>query len=164
MQVQQEVPSGLSKEDRVSLRPSPSGGARHALECYLRIDRVEGLAPGLYHYLPQQHALEPLPFGEEAWKTTARLCYPLRTKSDFPPQVCCFYAVRLRRISWKYTGIAYRLALLDLGCLLQTQMLVATSLGMKSCVFGAVEGEAFAKAFGTDVEQEPFIGELIIGI
>ena len=164
MQVQQEVPSGLSKEDRVSLRPSPSGGARHALECYLRIDRVEGLAPGLYHYLPQQHALEPIPFGEEAWKTTARLCYPLRTKSDFPPQVCCFYAVRLRRISWKYTGIAYRLALLDLGCLLQTQMLVATSLGMKSCVFGAVEGEAFAKAFGTDVEQEPFIGELIIGI
>ena len=38
------------------------------------------------------------------------------------------------------------------GCLLQTQMLVATSLGMKSCVFGAVEGEAFAKAFGTECE------------
>ena len=164
MQVQQEMPSGLSEEDRISFRPSPSGGARHALECYLRIDRVEGLAPGLYHYLPQHHALEPLPFSEEAWQATARLCYPLRTKSDFPPQVCCFYAARLRRISWKYTGIAYRLALLDLGCLLQTQQLVATSIGMKSCIFGAVEGEAFARAFGTDREQEPFIGELIIGI
>lgn len=164
MQVQQEEPSGLSEEDRVSYRPSPSGGARHALECYLRIDRVEGLTPGLYHYLPQHHALEPLPLSEEGWKATARLCYPLRTKSDFPPQVCCFYASRLRRISWKYTGIAYRLALLDLGCLLQTQQLVATSIGMKSCIFGAVEGEAFAKAFGTDMEQEPFIGELIIGI
>ena len=164
MQVQQEMPSGLSEEDRISFRPSPSGGARHALECYLRIDRVEGLTPGLYHYLPQHHALEPLPCSEEAWKVTARLCYPLRTQSDFPPQVGCFYAARLRRISWKYTGIAYRLALLDLGCLLQTQQLVATSIGMKSCIFGAVEGEAFARAFGTDREQEPFIGELIIGI
>ena len=38
-------------------RTVPSAGCRHALETYLCILRVEGLEPGIYRYLPQEHQL-----------------------------------------------------------------------------------------------------------
>ncbi len=42
-------------------KTSPSGGGLHPVETYLLVQNVEGLAPGLYHYRPLQHSLEPLP-------------------------------------------------------------------------------------------------------
>jgi len=35
-----------------TLRPAPSGGARHPFETYIIVRNVEGLTPGIYHYLP----------------------------------------------------------------------------------------------------------------
>ena len=39
-------------------RTSPSGGSLHPIEVYPLVRRVEGIAPGLYHYLGREHALE----------------------------------------------------------------------------------------------------------
>ncbi|MGE3921044.1 MAG: SagB/ThcOx family dehydrogenase [Gammaproteobacteria bacterium] len=39
-------------------RTAPSEGALYPLEIYVVTGNVEGLKAGLYHYLPQQHALE----------------------------------------------------------------------------------------------------------
>jgi putative peptide maturation dehydrogenase len=41
-------------------RTSPSGGALHPTECWLVVQRVEGIAPGLYRYRIDTHALEPV--------------------------------------------------------------------------------------------------------
>jgi putative peptide maturation dehydrogenase len=41
-------------------RTSPSGGAMHATDAYFVVHRVEGLAPGLYHYNAIEHALQPM--------------------------------------------------------------------------------------------------------
>ena len=38
----------------------PSAGGLHPTEAYLLVQRVEGIAPGLYHYHPVDHALEPI--------------------------------------------------------------------------------------------------------
>lgn len=43
-----------------TLRTVPSGGARHAFETYLAVRKVAGLSAGVYHYLPLEHALEPV--------------------------------------------------------------------------------------------------------
>ncbi len=49
-------------EDTVFLKKNvPSGGGLHPIECYLIVQNVEGVAPGLYHYHAVEHALEPLP-------------------------------------------------------------------------------------------------------
>ena len=47
-----------------TLRTSPSGGARHPLELYAFVNRVTGLAPGLYHYLALEEKLERLAAGK----------------------------------------------------------------------------------------------------
>ena len=39
------------------LKTSPSGGARHAVEAYVAVRRVDGLAPGIYHYEAASHRL-----------------------------------------------------------------------------------------------------------
>lgn len=39
------------------LRTVPSAGCRHPFETYLVVERVDELAPGLYRYLPLDHAL-----------------------------------------------------------------------------------------------------------
>jgi putative peptide maturation dehydrogenase len=41
-------------------RTSPSGGALHPTECWLVVQRVQGIAPGLYRYRIDTHALEPV--------------------------------------------------------------------------------------------------------
>ena len=52
-------------DDTVFLKKNvPSGGGLHPIECYLVVQNVEGVAPGLYHYHAVEHALEPLPLPE----------------------------------------------------------------------------------------------------
>jgi putative peptide maturation dehydrogenase len=51
--------------DTVFLKKNvPSGGGLHPIECYLIVQNVKGVAPGLYHYQAVEHALEPLPLPE----------------------------------------------------------------------------------------------------
>ncbi|MCA9666541.1 MAG: nitroreductase family protein, partial [Myxococcales bacterium] len=45
-------------------RTTPSGGARHPVEVYAVVFRVEDVAPGLYHYSVREHGLEQLREGD----------------------------------------------------------------------------------------------------
>ncbi|MDZ7672148.1 MAG: SagB/ThcOx family dehydrogenase [Halanaerobiales bacterium] len=45
------------RDDHIRLRTVPSGGAVHPFETYLYLNRVEGIKPGLYRYIPGEHAL-----------------------------------------------------------------------------------------------------------
>ena len=48
---------GIRGNNYATLRTVPSAGSRHPFECYPLILHVEGLEPGLYHYLPMEHRL-----------------------------------------------------------------------------------------------------------
>ena len=49
----------------VTMRTVPSGGARHPLDTYLIISRVEGLQPGLYRYQAVPHKLALIKAGDK---------------------------------------------------------------------------------------------------
>jgi SagB-type dehydrogenase family enzyme len=143
-------------------RPYPSAGAAYELEIYAAVGACDGLEPGLYHYDPAAHALEPLsaePAFLRALLDDARAAADLA--SD--PQVLLTLAARFPRLSWKYSGIAYALTLKNVGALFQTMYLVATAMGLAPCALGCGNSLVFARAAGADRFAEPSVGEFLLG-
>lgn len=161
-------------------RTSPSGGALHPTECFLIVQRVEGIAPGLYRYRIGAHALVPVvpaiappqpgdaatrPLGDappQAWtreelRAFARIAV---AGQDFfaDAPVLCVLAPRFHRNYWKYRNHAkaYRVCVLDVGHLSQTLQLCATQAGLGPFVTGAINEVDLERAFGmTGYAQSP---------
>lgn len=163
-------------------RTSPSGGSLHPTECWLIVQRVEGIAPGVYQYRIDTHALEPVvpaiappqpgdagtrPLGDttpRAWtadelRAFARIAV---AGQDFfaDAAVLCVLAPRFRRNFWKYRNHAkaYRVCVLDAGHLSQTLQLCATQAGLGPFVTGAINEIDLERAFGfTGYRQSPLV-------
>ncbi len=154
-------------------RTSPSGGALHPTDCWLVVQRVEDVAPGLYRYRIDTHALEPVTPGiappqpgdagtrplddaePRAWTTDelrafARIAVAGQDWFADAP-VLCILAPRFHRNYWKYRNHAkaYRVAILDVGHLSQTLQLCATQAGLGPFVTGAINEVDLERAFGT---------------
>lgn len=134
----------------------PSAGGLHPTEAYLLIRRVEGIAPGLYHYHPVDHALEPIramPLDE-----TAALARRFVGAQAYlvDAQVFVIPVSRFRRNFWKYRNHtkAYRALILDVGHLSQTMYLAATELGLAAFITAAVNEVDIEEAFGLDPLEE----------
>jgi len=129
-------------------KTSPSGGALHPTEAYLIVQRVDGVAPGLYHYHAGEHALEPLPSPDDL-RAFARLAvagqYWFADAS-----VLVVLAPRFARNFWKYRNHAkaYRTVILDVGHLSQTLYLSATDLGLGAFITAAINEVDIEQAFG----------------
>lgn len=163
-------------------RTSPSGGALHPTDCFLIVQRVEGIAAGLYQYRMDTHALEPVvpaiapplpgesgtrPLGDltpRAWTMDelqgfARIAV---AGQDFfaNAAVLCVLAPRFHRNFWKYRNHAkaYRVCVLDVGHLSQTLQLCATQAGLGPFVTGAINEVDLERAFGmTGYAQSPLV-------
>lgn len=149
-------------EDIVSLRPSPSGGARHAFEIYPFVRECENCEPGVYRYCPQEHALEKIKSPD---KTIQKLLdwNPHKVISTIPPHITLYISARFERMSWKYESIAYKLIQQDLGCLYQTFYLVAKALELGPCALGDVDSVMLGQILEIDWQAEPFIGGFTLG-
>ncbi|MDP2846656.1 MAG: SagB family peptide dehydrogenase [Humidesulfovibrio sp.] len=150
------------QDDAVTMRPSPSGGARHALEIYPLVRHCTGLSPGGYHYDALNHRLERVPGNEEMIGTLLEE-NPFEFLGGNSPQVTFNIAARIGRTAWKYESIAFKLINQDMGCLYQTLYLVATALGLSPCALGSVNTDQLGKALGIDWREEPFIGAFTLG-
>lgn len=143
-------------------RPYPSGGASYEMELYLTVDRCEGLAPGLYWYDPELHALAPVRGPGEATEGLLDDAYRAAA-CTVRPQVLVTLAARFQRVSWKYDAIAYATILKNAGVLYATLYLVATAMGLAPCGLGLGDSERFARAAGTDYLRESSVGEFMLG-
>ncbi|WP_343733309.1 putative peptide maturation dehydrogenase [Duganella sp.] len=131
---------------------SPSAGGLHPTEVYVLAQRVQGIAPGLYHYQPVRHALEPLT--EMAPADTEELALRMVADQDWfqPAPMLVVLVTRVERNFWKYRNHAkaYRAVLLDAGHLSQTFYLLATEAGMPAFVTAAVNEVDIERALGLD--------------
>lgn len=122
------------------VRTYPSGGALYPIQIYLFLNRVEGMAPGLYRYSPFHNRLELLGEGEHYLQEVNSLLVstdpnanPLYGRQDYSrAAVFCFLAADFRHQADKYRLRAYRLALLEAGHAAQNLCLVTTALGLTS--------------------------------
>lgn len=121
-------------------KTSPAGGGIHATEAYLIIRRVNGINPGVYHYLPTTHTLEmlcehSLDYIDECVEKV------LAGQSWFEgAAVYIVMTARFERLFWKYRNHskAYRVCNLDAGHASQTLYLSATDMGLGAFVSAAV--------------------------
>ncbi|MDG6348765.1 putative peptide maturation dehydrogenase [Luteimonas sp. 8-5] len=132
-------------------KTSPSGGALHPTDAYLIVRRVRGVAPGLYHYDPVAHALDPMPWagGEAGLAALARTAV---AGQDYfaDAHVLVVLAPRFARNFWKYRdhAKAYRVCILDAGHLSQTLFLSATEQGLGAFITAAINEVDIEQAFG----------------
>ena len=123
--VQKWIGTGRS---RMPLKTSPSGGARHPIECYVVVRRVAGLRAGVYHYAADRHALERVrgPVSRD------RIRDYLPQSGYFANASALFFLTAVfDRQLWRYPySRAYRAALIEAGHVCQTLLLTATWLGL----------------------------------
>jgi SagB-type dehydrogenase family enzyme len=144
-----------------SRRVYPSGGAAYAVEIYLAVRSCADLEAGLYHYCPERHDLRHI----AAMTPDVRnlVAGAGRAARAGLPQIVVIMAARFLRTSWKYSSISYALILKDVGALMQTMYLVATTMDLAICAIGGGNSDLFARAAGTDYYSEGSVGELILG-
>jgi putative peptide maturation dehydrogenase len=130
---------------------SPSAGSLHPIEAYVVAQRVDGLAPGLYHYHVGGHALHRLPDPAMAHDSLAT-AFAAGQAWFGDAHVLVALVARFARNFWKYRNHpkAYRAIVLDAGHLSQTLYLSATELGLGAFVTAAINEHAIESAFGLD--------------
>lgn len=131
----------IGRERKAMFKTVPSAGARHPFDTYLFINRVEGLEPGLYHYLALEHKLEHI---ESNSDQVDRLTEASCGQAFFANASVCFvWTVTPYRTEWRYTVKAQKYALLDAGHLCQNLYLACEAIGCGACAIGAYEQELF---------------------
>jgi SagB-type dehydrogenase family enzyme len=102
--------------DRWALRANPSSGNLHPTEAYLFVRGVAGLADGIHHYRPEDHALE--------------LRAAFADHGD-EPRLGIVLASAMWREAWKYGERAFRYCQLDTGHAAGALRYAAAALGWR---------------------------------
>ena len=154
-------------ENYATLRPVPSGGARHSFETYFVAGNIEGLDPGVYHYLPLEHvgeknvAIEYIgDFPDHKNRIGKMLAYQNWAKAA---PVVFFFSCVAYRAEWRYCTMAHRVALIDLGHVGQNMMLSAVAMGLGSCCIAAYNQKFCDKALGLDGYEEYTVYACVVG-
>lgn len=138
---------------------TPSAGGLHPVEAYLLVQRVEELAPGLYHYRPDIHGLESLRRLGGAEASEYASLFVARQPWFVDAHVQVILVARFQRNYWKYRNHAkaYRAVILDAGHLSQMQYLVAAELGLGAFITAAINEGDIEDAFGLDPMEQGVI-------
>lgn len=131
---------------------SPSGGGLHPMDAYVLAQRVDGLEPGLYHYVCTEHVLEALRVvGVAEIEALAHELVAGQAWFANAP-VLVLMAARFQRNFWKYRrhAKAWKVILLDAGHLSQNFQLSATEQGYGTFVTGAINDRCAERLFEFD--------------
>ncbi len=144
----QGVKQVIGKKNQATLRNVPSAGARHPFETYLLVHRVEGLEPGLYHYLALEHKLE---FIRELENLSDRISEATYGQVFLGNAAVDFvWSVMPYRCEWRYTLDAHKYILLDAGHVCENLYLACEAIGCGTCAIGAYNQVLIDSLIGLD--------------
>ena len=133
-------------------RAAPSGGARYPLETYLAINRVKGLAPGIYRYLPAEHQLVLVREDAQISTKLQAACYG--TPAVGGAALVFIWAAVPYRTEWKYTYLAHRMIAMEAGHVCENLYLAAQSCGTGACAALSYHQPAVDALLGVDGQEE----------
>ncbi len=134
------------------LRTVPSAGCRHPFESYLVVLRVTGLAPGIYRYLPQDHALvlEKERANLPAYLTAATHGQRFAGRAA----VTFIWTALPRRTEWRYAEASYKVIALDAGHVCQNLYLACQAIGCGTCAIAAYNQSLVDELLDLDGDEE----------
>ena len=138
--------------DERGYRTAPSAGGLYPLEVYAAAWDVEGLEPGIYRYIPHEHALRLVSYGDrrselaeaalgQAWVEEGAL-------------VIVFTAV-YERTTEKYGDRGVKYVHIELGHAAQNLCLQATAMGLGIVTVGAFHDDQVAGLLNLPDEETP---------
>lgn len=153
---------GLRGDHYATIRTVPSAGARHPFETYLAVRRVKGLQPGVYHYLPLEHALEPVGPLENPEAQITEVCNGQVWAGKCA--VAFLFSFVPYRAEWRYSVRAHRVALMDAGHMVENLYLACGAVGCGTCAVGALKEEAAHALCRLDGKEEFILYGAMVGL
>ncbi|MEN6370037.1 MAG: SagB/ThcOx family dehydrogenase [Thermotogota bacterium] len=143
----------VSPKGTWAMRNVPSGGCRHPFETYLRVRHVETLAPGLYRYLPVEHALVAVDApGADPTISLAEACYGQQFVDT--AAVSFVWTAIPYRTEWRYGPDSLKDILLSCGHICQNLYLACESIGAGTCAIVAYDQDELDTFLGVDGKDE----------
>lgn len=143
-------------------RTVPSGGGMYPMEIYAIVDRVDGLPPGLYHYVPVTNGLERL---REVTLPRPVVSYLFMGQSYVGEAAATLLVTAvLDRSLRKYGDRGYRYVLLEAGHIVQNVNLVAAAMSLGSCNLGGFFDNELGALLMTDVSLEVPLYGVAVGV
>ncbi|MCK5136997.1 MAG: SagB/ThcOx family dehydrogenase [Bacteroidales bacterium] len=146
---------GVHKPDGIGNAPRrtvPSAGSRHPFETYLLVNRVNGLRPGLYRYLPLEHKVY---FLYADLELAAKVSHGCRGQVFVGQGAVVFiWTVIPYRSEWRYSIVAPKMIALDAGHLCQNLYLASEAIGAGTCAIGAYSQDKMDAILDVDGKEE----------
>lgn len=139
-----------------ALRAAPSSGALFPTELYLRVDGVDGVAPGLYHYDPQEELLQRLP----AQRSQTLGLASAESFQGVPVSVV--FTSMFRRTGHKYRDRAYRYAVADAGHALENLRVAASEAGLVATHVTRFDESIASAELGLDAKEEGVLAVVLL--
>lgn len=141
------------------LTMTPSGGARNPYELYVYARSVTSLEQGLYHYSGLDHDLGLIRAGSIPIKE-------MLAEQDWADKTgaTIFLVAHFSRSAWKYHATAaYRIVLIEAGCILQNIALAATRHRLTAIPTGALNEALIEEYLNTKPIDEAVIFAIGLG-
>ncbi|MDA3646980.1 SagB family peptide dehydrogenase [Saccharopolyspora indica] len=148
---------------RSSERPYFSVARLYELELYLVVAGCAGLAPGIYHYDPEAHAVVLIREESPDWAALLDMAKVSAGIGCRPPLLITATA-RLARSSWLLNGAAYATALMHVGALQQVLHLTAKAMGLSARPVPMDSDGVVARALRLPWPDEVDVGECVVGV
>jgi SagB-type dehydrogenase family enzyme len=143
-------------DPRREMRTAPSAGALYPLDCYLAVgeEGVEGLAGGVYQYLPSPHALEVLTVGDKR-RAVAQASLGQMWMAEAPIMV--IITAEYKRVTGRYRERGVRYAHMEVGHAGENLFLQGVALGLGAGIVGAFDDDGVTDAVGLPSGHEPIL-------
>jgi SagB-type dehydrogenase family enzyme len=133
-------------------RAAPSAGATYPLELYAVVERVLGLDPGIYHYLPKEQSLECLMSGSYGCALSAGALNQPAVKGA---AVNLIFAAVYERTVARYGERGIRYVHIDVGHAAENVYLQCRGIGLGTVAVGAFDDEKVKDALRLKKEESP---------
>ena len=147
--VAQMLWAGIGQSSDDGKRTSPSPGSANPTRIFLVAENVQGLEPGLYEYLEEEHALGLVRLGSHAsdWEDITHQTYPMNA-----PAVMLITGDMYKHYD-RHGVASERLVLQESGHIGQNLYLQAETLGLGMVVMGGFDTVAGQKFLGTPAHE-----------